>query len=99
MDDINTCRNQLLQVTKETLQSFAPIIEASRDVDNEVFVKLARHEMTWGGAVLCLQRSRTKLRANFIARADHVGADIDKLQQAQLNRRTALMSSVVGILP
>ncbi len=46
-----------------------------------------------------LKSNRTELRARLIARADQVIAEIDKLQQEQLNRRTTILSSVIRILP
>jgi len=97
--DSNACRQRLLQVADGTFPSFGPIIEAARDQDDVVFVRLADRELTWGQAVIHLRRNGTKLRHDLIARADRVAADIDKMQQEQLNRRTTILSSVIRILP
>lgn len=97
--DANACREPLLQVTDDTLPSFGPIIEASRDADDAVFVKLAQHRLTWGEAVMGLKDNRTKLHASVIDRADQVTAELGRAQQEQLTRRTAILSSVIRILP
>ena len=97
--DVNACRERLLQVTDRTLPSFGPIIEASRDADDAVFVKLAQHRLTWGEAVMRLKDNRTKLRASVVDRADQVTAELGRAQQEQLGRRTAILSSVIRILP
>lgn len=97
--DISDCRQRLLQVADGTLPSFGPILEAAQDKDDETFVKLVAHRLTWGQAVLQLKRNRNRMRAELIDRADHVVVTLEKLQQAQLDRRTAILSSVIRILP
>ncbi|HQT79048.1 MAG TPA: hypothetical protein PLD10_18500 [Rhodopila sp.] len=96
---VNTCRGQLLQATTNTLPSFVPIIEASRDNDDAAFVGLARHKHTWGETIMRLKDNRTRFRAALIARADQAGADLSTLQQQQLDRRATVLSSVIRILP
>ena len=75
-------------MTDETLPAFGPIIEASRDDDDAVFVKLAQHRLTWGEAVMRLKDNRTRLRASVVDRGDQVLADLGRAQQEQLGRRT-----------
>ncbi len=97
--DVNACLERLLREVDTTIPSFGPIIEASWNDDNTVFVKLAHHQTTWGDAIMSLKRNKTKLRTDLIARADQVAAEVTKMEQAQFNRRTAIISSVIGILP
>ena len=97
--DLNACREQLLQVTYNTLPSFGPIIEAARDQDDATFVQLAERKVTWGKAVMQLKRSRTTLRADLTGRADQVLAEHGKQEQEQLNRRATILSSIIRILP
>lgn len=96
--DLNACRERLLQVANKTLPAFGPIVEASRDDDDAIFVELAQRKLTWGRAVMRLKSTRTRLRADLIARADQVLGEARKLEQQQLNRRVTLLSTVVDIL-
>jgi hypothetical protein len=97
--DVNRCLERLLRDTNATISAFGPIIEASWNDDIAVFVKLAHRQIGWGEAVMRLKSNTTKLRADVIARADQVSAEISKMEQAQFNRRTAIITSVIGILP
>lgn len=97
--DLNACLEPLLQKADATIPGIGPILEAWWDDDNVVFVKLVHHQVTWGEVVVRLRSNRTKMRANAIARADRVSEDISKMELAQFNRRTAIVSSVIGILP
>jgi len=97
--DLNACREQLLQVTYNTLPSFGPIIETARDQDDATFVQLTEHKVTWGEAVMRLKGNRTTLRADLTAHADQVLAELDKQQQEQLNRRATILSSIIRVLP
>jgi hypothetical protein len=97
--DVNGCLERLLRETNATISAFGPIIEASWNNDIAVFVKLAHRQMNWGEAVMRLKSNTTKLRADVIARADQVSAELSKMEQAEFNRRTAIITSVIGILP
>jgi hypothetical protein len=97
--DLNACREQLLQVTYNTLPSFGPIIEAARDQDDATFVQLTERKVTWGEAVMRLKKNRTTLRADLTARADQVLAELGNQQQEQLNRRATILSSIIRVLP
>jgi hypothetical protein len=97
--DVNGCLERLFREINGTIPAFGPIIEASWDDDIAVFVKLAHRQMSWGEAVMRLKSNTTKLRAAVIARADQVSAEISKMEQAQFDRRTAIITSVIGILP
>jgi hypothetical protein len=99
IDDLNACRGQLLEVTYATIPSLGPIIEEARNEDYLAFVKLARRRQTWGETVMRLMSNRTKLRADVIARVDQVIGTVGEMQQEQLNRRSAILSSVIRILP
>lgn len=97
--DVGACWNQLLLVTYTTLPGFGPIIEQGRDNDDAVYVMLARHKLTWGQGVMRLKVNRTELRAALIAQADQITARIGNAQEAERNRRTTILSSVIRILP
>ena len=97
--DLNACRERLLQEADSTFPTFGPIIEQGRNDDNAVFVMLARHDLTWGDAVMRLMSNRTKMRSDLIKGADQILSDLVRLQQAQLGRRTTIMSSIIRILP
>lgn len=97
--DENDCRQHLLEAIDGTLPSFGPILEAGRDDDDAVYVGLAQRRLTWGEAVMRLRANRTRLRAAMIARGDKVLSEVSRMQQAQLDRRTAILSSVIRILP
>lgn len=97
--DVNTCRQRLLQVANATFPSFGPAVEAAQDNDDAVFVKLAERKLTWGQALMQLKVNRTRLRADLLARTDRVVIELGNLQQAQLNRRTTILSSIIRILP
>jgi hypothetical protein len=97
--DVNRCLEPLLHEANATIPSFGPILEASWNGDTAVFVKLAHREMTWGEAVIRLKSNRTKMRADLIARADQVSAQISKVDQTEYNRSTSIITSVIGIVP
>ncbi len=97
--DVNRCLEPLLREANVTIPSVGPIIEASWNSDTAVFVKLAHRQVTWGEAVISLKSNSTKMRADLIARGDQVAAEIGKLEQAQYDRRTAIITAVIGILP
>jgi hypothetical protein len=97
--DLNACREQLLDITNNTLPSFGPIIEAGANEDDATFVQLAEHKLAWGEAVMQLRINSTKLRAALITRADQVLGELAKLEQEQLNRRTTILSSIIRIFP
>jgi hypothetical protein len=97
--DLNACREQLLQVTYNTLPSFGPIIEAARDRDDATFVQLTERKVTWGEAVMRLRKTRTTLRADLTAHADQVLAELGKQEEEQRNRRATILSSIVRVLP
>jgi len=97
--DLNACREPLLQATYNTLPSFGPIIEAAGDEDDATFVQLTEQKVTWGNAVMQLKRNRTRLRADLTARADQVLAELGKQEQEQLNRRATILSSIIRTLP
>ena len=98
-NDINVCLQPLLHDTDATVASIGPIIEASWNDNNAVFVKLVHHQMRWGETVTRLKGDRIKLRADVIARADKVSEELGKLQMAQFNRNTAIITAAIGILP
>lgn len=97
--DLNTCRERLLQEIDTTVPTLGPVIEQARNDDAAVFVRLARRELTWGDAVLHLMRNRTALRAGLVSGANQLIRDLAEVQQAQLGRRTAVLSSIIRILP
>jgi hypothetical protein len=97
--DMNRCLEPLLREANATIPSFGPIVDASWDSDTEVFVKLAHREMTWGEAVIRLRSNSTKMRADLIARADQVSAQISKVDQTEYNRSTSIITSILGVLP
>jgi hypothetical protein len=97
--DTNRCLAPLLREADATIPSFGPIVEASWNDDTAVFVKLAHREMTWGEAVIRLKSNTTKMRADLIARADQVSAQISKVDQTEYNRSTSIITSIIGILP
>ena len=98
LGELNACREKLLQAANDTLPAFGPIIEASRDDDDAIFVELAQHKLTWGNAVMRLKSTRTKLSADLIARADQTLGESRRLEQEQLNRRVKLLSAVADFL-
>jgi hypothetical protein len=97
--DLNACREQLLQVTYNTLPSFGPIIEAARDRDDATFVQLTERKMAWGEAVMRLRKTRTTLRADLTAHADQVLAELGKQEEEQRNRGATILSSIIRVLP
>jgi hypothetical protein len=97
--DMNRCLEPLLREANATIPSFGPIVEASWDSDTVVFVKLAHRETTWGEAVIRLKSNTTKMRADLIARADQVSAQISKVDQTEYNRSTSIITSIIGVLP
>jgi hypothetical protein len=97
--DMNRCLEALVREANATIPSFGPIVEASWDSDTVVFVKLAHREMTWGEAVIRLKSNTIKMRADLIARADQVSAQISKVDQTEYNRSTSIITSIIGILP
>jgi chorismate mutase len=79
--------------------ALGPSLMASWNDDIALFVKLVHRRMSWGEAVMRLKNNRAKLRADVIARADQVSAELSKMERAQYDRRTAIVTSVIGILP
>jgi hypothetical protein len=96
---INFCRARLLATTDAILPGFGPLIERGRDEDDAVFVRLAQQKIGWGDAVMALKTNRTKLHGDIIAKADQVDAELNRMQQDQLDRQTTLLSSAIRILP
>ncbi|HEX2940878.1 MAG TPA: hypothetical protein VHO91_07505, partial [Rhodopila sp.] len=96
---VNVCRQQLLRIAEATFPVCGPSIEAAQDNDDAVFVRLAERKLTWGQAVMQLKVNRTKLRADLFARVDGFISERGKLQQAEWDRRTTILSSVIRILP
>jgi hypothetical protein len=99
IDDLKPCRDRLVQAIVITIPSFRPIFETWWDNDDIVFVRLAHHKIAWGEAVLALRGNATKLQAEAISHADLVLAELEKQEQAQIARRTAILSSIIGKLP
>jgi hypothetical protein len=97
--DLDACRIRLLRVAYSTLPSFGPIIERAGNEDDATFVQLTQYKITWGTAVMRMKNNRTKLRSDLIARVDQVIAELGKIQQEQLNRRTTIFSSIIRIIP
>jgi hypothetical protein len=97
--DMNRCLEALVREANATIPSFGPVVEASWNDDTVVFVKLAHREMTWGEAVIRLKSNTIKMRADLIARADQVSAQISKVDQTEYNRSTSIITSIIGLLP
>ncbi len=62
LSDIDICRDRLLRSTDKTIPGFGPVIEASWNDDDVVFVNLAHHKVTWGEAIM---RLRSKVSIFF----------------------------------
>jgi hypothetical protein len=97
--ELKPCRDRLTQAIIITLPSFRPIFEAGWNDDEAVFVKLAHHKLAWGEAILALKSNATKLQTEVISRAEQVLAEIEKQEETQISRRTAIMGAVIGKLP
>jgi hypothetical protein len=97
--DVGACRDRLLPVTYATLPSFGPIIEQARDNDDEVYVMVTQHKLTWGQGIMRLKVNQTELRAALIARADQIIARTGNAQEEERNRRATILSSVIRIIP
>ena len=97
--DINACLEPFIQETDATIPSIGPIIEASWNDENVVFVKLAHHQMKWGEAAMSLRTAKIKQRSDLIDRADKVSEELSRIELARYNRRTAVITSVLGALP
>lgn len=99
ISDLKPCRDRLIRVVIITLPSFRPIFEAGWNDDEAVFVKLTNHKIGWGEALMALKSNATKLQTAVISHAEQVLADLEKQEEAQISRRTAILSSVIGKLP
>lgn len=99
IESLNHCTRPLLQATAVTLPNLGPIIEASLNNDDAVYVGLVQHRLAWGEAVLRLKSNRTKMRAELLAGADRILEQSIERQQGTLNRRANLLSSVIRIIP
>ena len=97
--DINACLEPFIQETDATIPSIGPIMEASWNDENVVFVRLAHHRMKWGEAVTVLRTDKIKLRSDLIDRADKVSEELSRIELARFNRRTSVITTVLGILP
>jgi hypothetical protein len=97
--DLKPCRDRLIEEVIVTLPGFRPTLEAGWNDDEAVFVKLAHHKVAWGEAIMALKSNATKLQTEVISRADQVLAEIEKQEETQISRRTAILSSIVGKLP
>ena len=99
ISDLQPCRDRLIQVIIITLPSFRPTFENGWNDDEAVFVKLARHKISWGDTILALKGNAVKLQTEVISHAEQVLAELEKQEQTQISRRTALISSIIGKLP
>ena len=97
--DINPCLEPFIQETDATIPSIGPIIEASWNDENVMFVKLAHHQMKWGEAVTSLRTNKIKLRSDLVDRAGKASEELNRIDLARYNRRTAVITSILGVLP
>lgn len=97
--DIRLCGNQLVDFARQTTPAYVPIIIATWNKDDEVFVQLARRKMAWGDAVMRLKANRTELLTKVADQLSRMTRELNERQQKALDRRASYLDSLLGLVP